>query len=287
MSESKPELTSEQRGELLMLGEQLGKVYGQKVKGFQDLYKAYPNDEWIQEHYAPDKLHAEAARPISDGALDILKREAATNIRWDDLQAIAERDHSEAVEVWESIKRAAIDYLSSGQFGVDCAGRDETPFERGIVAGIRNRFVEAWKPKDAIEMGMVEMLVQAFISYHRWLMAANVMANREYEAAKKSEKDRYGEYGRWDTPRLDAAEAIDRALVMADRFNKLFLRTLRQMRDLRRYASPVTINNPKQVNIAAEGGQQNNVQKAVVRKKKSKKAASTSARPALKIASKT
>lgn len=40
----------------------------------------------------------------------------------------------------------------------------------------------------------------------------------------------------------------------------MFLRTLRQMRDLRRYQVPVTINNPKQVNIAADGGQQVNVQ---------------------------
>jgi hypothetical protein len=40
----------------------------------------------------------------------------------------------------------------------------------------------------------------------------------------------------------------------------MFLRTLRQMRDLRRYQMPVTINNPKQVNIAADGGQQVNVQ---------------------------
>jgi len=36
------------------------------------------------------------------------------------------------------------------------------------------------------------------------------------------------------------------------------MRTLRQLRDLRRYA-PVTINNPQQVNIAADGGQQVNV----------------------------
>ncbi|MDX2031597.1 MAG: hypothetical protein SF339_13055 [Blastocatellia bacterium] len=41
---------------------------------------------------------------------------------------------------------------------------------------------------------------------------------------------------------------------MADRFNRLFLRTLRQLRDLRRYSAPITINNPGQVNIAADGG---------------------------------
>jgi hypothetical protein len=45
---------------------------------------------------------------------------------------------------------------------------------------------------------------------------------------------------------------------VADRFNRIFMRTLRQLRDLRRY-SPVTINNPNQVNIANDGGQQVNV----------------------------
>ena len=43
-----------------------------------------------------------------------------------------------------------------------------------------------------------------------------------------------------------------------EKWNRMFLRTLRNLRDLRRYA-PVTINNPAQVNIAADGGQQVNV----------------------------
>ncbi len=43
------------------------------------------------------------------------------------------------------------------------------------------------------------------------------------------------------------------------RYNRLFLCTLRQLRDLRRCSTPVRINNPKQVNIATDGGQQVNV----------------------------
>ena len=54
---------------------------------------------------------------------------------------------------------------------------------------------------------------------------------------------------------------------MADRFNRLFLRTLRQLRDLRRYNLPVIINNPQRVNIAADGGQEVNVQKKARREK--------------------
>jgi hypothetical protein len=54
-------------------------------------------------------------------------------------------------------------------------------------------------------------------------------------------------------------ERFERAAAMADRFMRLFLRVRRQLRDLRRFGLPVTINNAKQINIAADGGQQVNV----------------------------
>jgi hypothetical protein len=59
---------------------------------------------------------------------------------------------------------------------------------------------------------------------------------------------------------------------------------MRQMRDLRRYSVPVTINNPKQVNIAADGGQQVNVQNKAKAKSKKHKTASNEAKPILKAA---
>ncbi len=43
---------------------------------------------------------------------------------------------------------------------------------------------------------------------------------------------------------------------MVDRFNRLFLWTLRDLRDLRRYAPSVTAQNAAQLNI---GGQQVNL----------------------------
>lgn len=53
------------------------------------------------------------------------------------------------------------------------------------------------------------------------------------------------EDGYWFRPYVSEKEALDQAVQMADRFNRIFMRTLRQLRDLRRYA-PVTINNPNQ-----------------------------------------
>ena len=95
---------------------------------------------------------------------------------------------------------------------------------------------------------------------------SGVYASRAVDHAKPFELGRFSFIrhsfiNEWQPPRLTASEYLERAYQMADRFNRMFLRTLRQMRDLRRYQMPVTINNPKQVNIAADGGQQVNVQR--------------------------
>ena len=53
--------------------------------------------------------------------------------------------------------------------------------------------------------------------------------------------------------RLDSrVEATEQPAGMVDRFNRLFLRTLRALRDLRGYASSMTVQHAGQVNI---GGQ--------------------------------
>jgi hypothetical protein len=44
---------------------------------------------------------------------------------------------------------------------------------------------------------------------------------------------------------VTANPEVNQGAEMADRFNRLFLRTLRQLRDLRRYNLPVMINNLK------------------------------------------
>jgi hypothetical protein len=46
---------------------------------------------------------------------------------------------------------------------------------------------------------------------------------------------------------------------MADRWQTMYFRAIRNLRDWRRYTPQVTINNPQQVNIASDGGQQINV----------------------------
>jgi len=63
--------------------------------------------------------------------------------------------------------------------------------------------------------------------------------------------------GYWFPPYVHEQNAIEHAVKMADRFNRMYMRTLRKLRDFRRFS--VTINRPDQVNIAAENGKQVNV----------------------------
>ena len=64
--------------------------------------------------------------------------------------------------------------------------------------------------------------------------------------------------------------------------SRFALCTQQQMRDLRRYSVPVMINNPKQVNIAADGGQQVNVQEKAKAKSRKRKTAYNQSKPILK-----
>ena len=57
---------------------------------------------------------------------------------------------------------------------------------------------------------------------------------------------------RWELPRLDETAAIEQAAAMSDRFNRLFVRTLRALRDLRRYSPQVVVQHAGQINVAQQ-----------------------------------
>jgi hypothetical protein len=51
----------------------------------------------------------------------------------------------------------------------------------------------------------------------------------------------------------------------------MILRTVRGLRDLRRYSAQIIINNPQTVNVAQDNATQTNVQKQTTRKRRAKK----------------
>jgi hypothetical protein len=139
--------------------------------------------------------------------------------------------------------------------------------------GVRESFIDEWNPRGGIEVALIDMMAQSYFQWQFWLEeTVKRSQTREHEehpeysrwkAMRAQENKIYGrrDEGYWFRPLVSEKEAVEHAVQMADRWNRIFMRTLRQLRDLRRY-SPVTINNPSQVNIAAEGGQQVNIQES-------------------------
>ena len=87
--------------------------------------------------------------------------------------------------------------------------------------------------------------------------------NQEFDEWKKWNKEanpkQWSEDEHWDIPFITEQAAAEDAAQMADRWQRMYFRAIRSLRDWRRYTPQVTINNPNQVNIANDGGQQINV----------------------------
>jgi len=72
------------------------------------------------------------------------------------------------------------------------------------------------------------------------------VSRESYEAGAQLQRAAYP-----PPPRVSIAEAMDQAAAMADRFHRMFLRSLRALRDLRRYTPTVVVANAGQVNVSA------------------------------------
>jgi hypothetical protein len=98
---------------------------------------------------------------------------------------------------------------------------------------------------------------QAQAGYLSWLRLLTLRTELERVTSDK----RHQEEARWGPPRQSDADAIDQAAAMMERYNRIFLRTLRALCDMRRHGSPVIVQNGGQMNVAQ---QQVNVAAGVV-----------------------
>jgi hypothetical protein len=178
-----------------------------------------------------------------------------------------------AENVWEMMKREAQNEVESGHLASKALIPVHYMQEAWAIAsylGLRESLAAEWEPRGGIELNLIDMLAQAFLQYQYWVKESVLRT----QTAPRTEEPEYTEWkqyksaaakangwshGWWDIPYVKEQESIEHAAQMADRWNRIYMRTLRNLRDLRRYSVPVTINNPQQVNIAADGGQQVNV----------------------------
>jgi hypothetical protein len=175
-------------------------------------------------------------------------------VSWIGLQQLYGHDPDAGQAVWDHLKQVATEHLASGHTAAEALEYRGRPWERAQFLALRQAFTDEWQPQGGIELTLVDLLAQAHSSYLFWLAELHVRSTLEV----KRDESTYFERGYWNPPRMEAGAAIDQAAVMVERFNRIFLRTLRALRDLRRYG-PVVVHQAGQVNV---GQQQVNVMKS-------------------------
>ncbi len=232
-----------ERDELESLSRELGAAYARRIAFYRNEYKL----ELAEAQERAELRHNPEFR--QRGLTD-----PPDQVTYSALEDLADKDPAQALVAWQRIKAAAHDDLMSGHRAaqvMEFAGVTNA-WQRAQFFAIRTAFIEEWQPANGGERLLVDMLAQAYASWLAWLEQLQVYTTAETSRQHSKLQDS----GYYDLPRVSHAAAVEQAAAMADRFNRLFLRTLRQLRDLRRYAPAVTIKNAGQVNI---GEQQVNV----------------------------
>lgn len=166
-------------------------------------------------------------------------------INWYALNALLDSDPQLAIAIWERVKADAADYVAQGSHIGDALHFD-SPWQKAQLAVIRRGFYDEWQPRGGVECSLLDSMAMAFCAHIYWTAQTQERALSDpTDLDAKRRKDGY-----WTAPRLSQAEALDQAAAMADRWNRIMIRTLRALRDLRRYT--VVINNPAQVNVAGQ-----------------------------------
>ena len=197
------------------------------------------------------------------------------NIFFSDLHSLYGYAPRVAERLWETVKDEAQTEFESGHLAANTmfpVHYMKSAWSIAKYLGLRESFIAEWQPRGGIELSLIDMLAQTFFQWQYWLeetIKRSQTRPREehYEYQKwkqwneKTKNSKSWQDGYWFPTYVSEQQDIEHAVQMADRFNRIYMPTLRQLRDLRRYA-PVTINNPNQINIANDGGQQVNISNA-------------------------
>jgi hypothetical protein len=215
--------------------------------------------EFYKTEYGGSKPHDEAVKEalsMTEHRREWVQGLQPEKVDWGHIAAVAEVSMEDGLQLWSRVREAADDELETGRRAAKITGSNTEAYALAQFLAIRDAFADQWQPQGGIESAMIDMMAVSFSLQMHWSTIAYERTERRHNEQRK-EVQRFESQG-WKSPYQSEADAVDQAHRLADGYNRQFLRVLRQLRDLRRYAPVVIQNNGGQVNVA---GQQVNVNK--------------------------
>jgi hypothetical protein len=194
-----------------------------------------------------EEAHANVSAPASPEEVARIRRTPPAHYSWLELNRLMRTDAEQGLAQWNNIKQAARDELQSGHraaHAVDWAG---SPWTRAQFVAIRESLTKDWHPSTGMERMLIDIAAQAFTEYLFWQTRLTELSTSQGKLTE-SELDRTGH---WEPERVAVADAIHTAAEMVDRYHRILMRTVRNLRDLKRYGPTLTIGSVGQLNVAA------------------------------------
>lgn len=237
-ADGSPSITAEALAEHApSLAEELGRAYRSMLR--------YQADAFMDEM----ANGAGTLRRADLGRAATIDTTPSEHIGWPSLADVAERDPDKAADVWERIRDDARDELTTGHRAARALEWQGRPWDRARFLAIRSMLIEEWQPRGGIELALLDQMAIAHSQFLEWSERLFVQAASEARTLSRDVK--FDSSGSWDPPTVEAAAAIDQAGAMAERWQRLFVRAARALRDLRRFGPAVVVNGAAQVNVAA------------------------------------
>jgi hypothetical protein len=218
----------------------------------QELARSYR--EMVDQYRREYKLSAEEAadavdRRFPQSYINQLRFCPPEDLDWHSLRALEEHSPELAAERWEQIREAAEVELRTGHRAAkQVEDYSSGPWARARFLALRGSLIEDWQPRGAMEQLLIDQIAQAITEHERWLELANQRVGMECGEQARSRRERL----QWQPPRLTEAEAVEQAMAMAERWNRVYIRNLRALRDLRRYNVVIQNAPGGQVNVAQQ-----------------------------------
>jgi hypothetical protein len=173
---------------------------------------------------------------------------APAEYSWHDITHEMTRDEAAGWALWATVKQTARDELASGAMAArSIEGYHAHPYERAAFLAVREALADGLQPRNGMERLLIDGMAQAWTLHLRWL---DKHTNMDSMDAIRHERD-MRQRDSWEPPRLTEAEAVHRAVQMADRFQRQFLRLMKCYRDGRRLGVSMTVLGG-QVNVAEQ-----------------------------------
>ena len=181
---------------------------------------------------------------------------------WSDLSRLMNHDPEQGQAAWQKVKQQARVDLATGSTTARSLEpwRNAKPQDRAAYLVTLEAFRADLQPRGAVEDLLCQQLAAAFLEWTRWQALATYRSTaeewhgerdrrraRENMTPARRERDDQ-DYG-WVPPRLSDADAVEQAVMIADRYQRAYLRLLKTFRDMRRVLGNVTITGG-QLNVA-------------------------------------